>query len=229
MGGSCLHCTSRGPAGLHQKLLQPWEGAASISRRRAPLDVDTQTLPHETEGTSDESDLRRLLDARQYREAFEAIVDRYSDRVFRLAFSMTRNRARSEDLAQETFLRVWKALPSYDGRAALSTWIYAIARNLCYTELRRGAGRRSVSIDDPEAQPGLAGEAALASADRPAGMASDVSTLLSRLPERQRQAVTLFYLEQKSHEETAALLGVPVGTLKSLLHRAKAALAASSP
>lgn len=183
----------------------------------------------EADAAVEETELRGLLESRQYRRAFEGIVERFSQPVFRLAYSMTRHRARSEDLAQDCFLRVWKALPTYDGRASLSTWIYAIARNVCYTELRRTASRRAVSIDDPDAESELAGENALASVDRLPGATSDVSTLLKRLPERERQALTLFYLEQKSHEETAALLGVPVGTLKSLLHRAKGALANSRP
>lgn len=169
-----------------------------------------------------------MLEQRNYAAAFEGIVDQFGPKVFRLAYSMTHHRARAEDLAQDALLRVWKALPSYDGRASLSTWIYTIARNVTYTELRRTSARHALSMDDPNRQIELEKDPALATADRAAGLKSDLETLLRRLPERQRQVVTLFYLEQKSLEQVGASLDMPIGTVKSLLHRAKAALAAAS-
>jgi RNA polymerase sigma-70 factor (ECF subfamily) len=180
-----------------------------------PNNPDTQACPEH------ELDLRQLLDEGKFHAAFEGIVDQFQSKVFRLAYSMTRNRARAEDLAQESFLRVWKGLPGYDGRAALSTWIYTIARNTCYTELRRHAARPSVSMDDPDQATSLETDSAMAVRDRAGGSSLDIAELLQRLTERQRQVVTLFYLEQKSHEETAALLGMPVGSVKTLLHRTK--------
>lgn len=200
--------------------MKPFGSVLSTNpRQTSPVDLqsnpDTQACPEH------ELDLRRLLDEGDFPAAFEGIVDQFQSKVFRLAFSMTRNRARAEDLAQESFLRVWKGLPGYDGRAALSTWIYTIARNTCYTELRRHAARFSVSLDDPDQALYLEADSAMAVRDRAGGSNLDIAELLQRLTERQRQVVTLFYLEQKSYEETAALLAMPVGSVKTLLHRTK--------
>ena len=80
-------------------------------------------------------------------EAFERLVPAYRRRVFGLAYSILRDRAAAEDLAQEVFVKLWQALPRYDGRAQLSTWIYAITRNAAISALR--ARRRDVSMSDP--------------------------------------------------------------------------------
>ena len=74
-----------------------------------------------------EDDIRERLDARQYREAFELVVDRFQNKVFRLAISMVRDEALAQDLAQDIFMKIWKALPGYLGGASLSTWIYTSA------------------------------------------------------------------------------------------------------
>ena len=88
------------------------------------------------------------LAAGRHARAFDLIVPEFRNRVFRLAFSILKDRAAAEDAAQETLVRVWKALPGFDGRAALGTWIYAITRNTCLMELRKR--RPTVSFDDPD-------------------------------------------------------------------------------
>ena len=156
----------------------------------------------------------------RHRRAFDLIVPEFQDRVFRLAYSMLRDRGAAEDAAQETFVRVWKALPKFDGRAALGTWIYAIARNTCLMEisaaatggvdgrprLRRGGGSaRSRHATAPAADP-----------ER-----DNLLRMVDRLPENQQQAVRLFYLEDRSYEAVAELMGMPLGTVKNLLYRAR--------
>ena len=79
------------------------------------------------------------LAAGRHARAFDLIVPEFRNRVFRLAFSILKDRAAAEDAAQETLVRVWKALSGFDGRAALGTWIYAITRNTCLMELRKRA------------------------------------------------------------------------------------------
>ena len=95
---------------------------------------------------ADEAIIQLVLASRG-QEAFEQLVPAYRRRVFGLAYSILRDRAAAEDLAQEVFLKLWQALPRYDGRAQLSTWIYAITRNAAVSALRRR--RRSVSLSDP--------------------------------------------------------------------------------
>jgi RNA polymerase sigma-70 factor (ECF subfamily) len=139
--------------------------------------------------------------------------------VFRLAFSILKDRAAAEDAAQETLVRVWKALPGFDGRAALGTWIYAITRNTCLMELRKR--RPTVSFDDPdslEAQH-AADSIATGPADDPEH--DNLLRLLAALPANQQQAVRLFYLEDRSYDAVAEALGMPLGTVKNLLFRAR--------
>src|SRR5688572_4957785 len=146
-----------------------------------------------------DADVHLRLRAGDYQAAFSILLPRYRDRVFRLALSMLRDRTEAEDVAQDIFLRLWHALPGYSGRAALSTWIYAISRNACLSQIRKR--RPQVSLDDPDAQcdPAIA-ELAASSTDDSA--VTSVTRMLDALPERYRQVVTLFYLEDKSCEQT---------------------------
>jgi RNA polymerase sigma-70 factor (ECF subfamily) len=163
--------------------------------------------------------IEELLAAGRHARAFDLVVPAFQDRVFRLAYSILRDRAAAEDAAQETFVRVWKALPGFDGRAALGTWIYAITRNTCLMELRRR--RPTVSFDDPDSA-----EASHAAASIATGPAEDpehdnLLRLLGTLPRNQQEAVRLFYLEDRSYDAVAEQLDMPLGTVKNLLHRAR--------
>ena len=113
---------------------------------------------------------------------------------------------------------VFRALPGYAGRSALSTWIYAITKNACLSELRRR--RRSVSLDGYEDDYDQE-VAALAAPDADDSATTSVGQVLDQLPERYRQAIVLFYMEDKSYEQTAEILGLPLGTVKALLHRGR--------
>jgi RNA polymerase sigma-70 factor (ECF subfamily) len=164
------------------------------------------------------------LAAGRHARAFDLIVPEYRDRVFRLACSILRDRAAAEDATQETLVRVWKALPGFDGRAQLGTWIYAITRNTCLMELRKR--KPTVSFDDPDSH-----EAQLAAASIATGPASDperdnLLRLVDALPANQQRAVRLFYLEDRSYEAVAEALDMPLGTVKNLLFRARKKLMA---
>src|SRR5579871_6900384 len=151
------------------------------------------------------------LKAGRPQAAFETLIGTYRRRVFGLAFSILRDRAAAEDVAQEVFVKLWKALGSYDGRAKLSTWIYAITRNAAISaqRSRRSAGSLSEPAVLAEA------EGAHATLDRDA---SD--------DERLWRAVTLYDEDGRPVEEVAEMLGMPVNTVKTQLHRARARLAA---
>jgi len=169
----------------------------------------------------EENDIRLQLEARQYSGAFELLVARFKEKVFRLAFSILRNETHAEDATQDVFLRIWKGLPAYHGGASLSTWIYAITRNTCLTELKRRGRHPTTSLQAPEMEAASDCIPALQSADAQPGRRMDVEILLAQLPEKYRQVITLFYLEQKDYEEAARMLGLPLGTLKTFLFRAK--------
>ena len=161
-----------------------------------------------------------LIQAGRAEEAFERLVPAYRRRVFGLAFSVLRDRGAAEDVAQEVFVSLWRALPRYDGRARLSTWIYAITRNAAVSALR--GRRRSVSLSDPAVF-----EEADATAAAPAPDPADeaLRRQVEALPDKQRQAVTLYYLEERPVAEVAEMMGLPENTVKTHLHRARASLA----
>ena len=188
---------------------------------------DLTTVTTEPQQSVD-GDIRQCLDAEQYHEAFERVVELYGTRVFHLALSMLRNQTQAEDMAQDILLKIWKGLPGYHGGASLSTWIYAIARNTCLTELKKRAARPSVSLDEPEFKSASEALPALQCNDRESGLETDIEYLLEQLPEKYRQVLTLFYLEEKSYDEVSALLGLPLGTVKTFLFRAKKQLLKNS-
>lgn len=167
----------------------------------------------------DDDRLHELASRKSYAAAFEGLVDRYRDKVFRLAFSYTRDRARAEELAQDVFVKIWQVLPRFDGRASVSTWLYAITRNTCLSALRYDALRRTEPLDEARERAGRLADAGTRAE------CLDVRRLVEGLPEPQRQVITLFYLEDRSLRDVAAMLGMPEGTVKSHLHRARRSLA----
>ncbi|HUK18789.1 MAG TPA: sigma-70 family RNA polymerase sigma factor [Bryobacteraceae bacterium] len=154
-------------------------------------------------------------------EDFERIVREYQDRIFRLAYSMLGNRAAAEEAAQDALVRIWRGLPGFRARSSLATWIYAITRNTCLTVLRR-RDMAVGSLDDPASRRDAERRMAQGwSAATP----PDAEALLNRLPAKYRQVVALFYMQEKSYDEVARMLGMPIGTVKTCLFRARKCLA----
>lgn len=176
----------------------------------------TQTIQQ-----SGDADLRQLVEARDFRRAFEGLLERYQNKVFRLAYSMLRNPTAAEDMTQDIFLRIWKGLPGYNGKASLSTWIYTISRNTCLSELKKRANRPTVSLDHHCEEFGMDHMKELRVDSAEAGVELDIDHCLDQLPDKYRRVIVLYYLEQKSYEETAQMLGLPLGTVKTFLYRAK--------
>jgi RNA polymerase sigma-70 factor (ECF subfamily) len=166
-------------------------------------------------------DIAELLRARRREEAFDALLQRYEAKIYRLCCAMLHNRAQAEDAAQESLVRVWKALARYDGRASLSSWIYAITRNRCLTALERRRDMDSLSDDAVETEVAmLAAPDDTGSEDR----SEQLEELIDLLPERLRRVLMLYYFQQRSTGEVALMLGCPEGTVKTQLFRARAAL-----
>jgi RNA polymerase sigma-70 factor, ECF subfamily len=173
------------------------------------------------EAGSRDQDIVELLRGGAVEAAFERLVDRYERKVYRLCCSLLRDSDQAQDAAQESLVRVWKALSKYDQRASLSTWIYTITRNRCLTAIER---RRDLdSLSDPDVEH----EAEAAQAVGPQGEQDHLAVLrelVDALPERYRRVLTLFYYEERSVAEVAQMLGQPEGTVKTNLYRARAAL-----
>jgi RNA polymerase sigma-70 factor (ECF subfamily) len=170
---------------------------------------------------STDDDIRQLLDAGRLEEAFGLALEEFKDKVFRLCCSLLHNETQAEDIAQEVFVKIWKGLRSFRSGASLSTWIYTITRNTCFTELKKRANHPTVSLHESAVAAASEDFSALQSSDSDPGCGMDVELLLAALPARYRTVITLFYFEERAYEEVAAMLGIPLGTVKTLLFRAK--------
>lgn len=152
--------------------------------------------------------------------AMRTLVEAKLPRIMALASRMLGDPVEAEDVAQETFLRIWKHAGTWrQGAARFDTWIHRVALNLCYDRLRK---RREISV----AQPSDLADARLASenggADIDEGEA--VGRALSLIPERQREAIILVYYQEMSNREAADIMHVSVDALESLLSRGRRAL-----
>lgn len=171
------------------------------------------------DGAAADAEVCRLVQEGRHAHAFELLLARYRSKVYRLALSYVRSPADADDLAQEAFVRLWRALPRYDGRASFSTWLYVIARNACLSELRKRRLRPTAPLDHVAEPRGENGEGQLVD------LRLDCEALVEALPEPQRRVVRLFYLEERSYEQVALALDMPLNTVRSHLHRARKRLA----
>lgn len=159
------------------------------------------------------------------RAAFGALVREHGNEVYTLARRLVGDPHLAADIAQETLIRAWKALPNFRGDAALSTWLHRITVNTAWTQRQRARRHRGQSLDE------FVDVAAPIGADHPE-VAGEVLELRGRLrqaldalPEAQRQVVVLKDVYGWTHAEIAEAMGVSVSAAKVRLHRARARLA----
>lgn len=163
--------------------------------------------------------LMRRVQKDEY-DAFEELVDRYKSRLVNLIYRMLNDQNEAEDLVQETFLRVWTHRQDYDFSYCLSTWIYTIALNLAKNELRKrrkfkffsllDMTEKGLELPDPKMGPSALGHM--------------LEGAIGKLPGKYKEAFLLRDVEQLPYEEVAQILGVPLGTVKSRVNRARAVL-----
>ena len=170
-----------------------------------------------------EPQIQAQLEAGRLNAAFDLVVEHYQHRVYRLALAILGDPAAAQDAAQEAFLRIWKGLKGFRGHSALSTWIYAIARNTALTERKSAAARPTLPLDDAPAG-ALAGRVDSAA---PLRAGFDVAALVDRLRPQYKEVIRLYYMEENSYVEVSRMLDIPLGTVKTLLHRARLELVAA--
>jgi RNA polymerase sigma-70 factor (ECF subfamily) len=164
------------------------------------------------------------------RAAFNVLVLKYQHKVLKLVNRYVRDQAEAEDIAQEAFIKAYRALPSFRGDSAFYTWLYRIAINTAKNSLVSGR-RRLVDYDldmqDPE---DYRGQVLLKDSDTPEAMLltdeirQTVQEAMEQLPEDLREAIMLRELEGLSYEEIAAAMDCPVGTVRSRIFRAREAI-----
>lgn len=160
-------------------------------------------------------------------EAFNILVDRYSDRLLNYLYGFVKSRAKAEDLLQETFLRVHRNRHAYRRIARFSTWLYTIAGNLARSAYRKrkryptysltSANREGEEYERPLPDETFAPDKAAESAlqDR------HIQDAFDRLPDTFQEMVVLRDVQQLSYDEIAEITGVPMGTVKSRIHRGR--------
>lgn len=171
-------------------------------------------------GTRDEDLVRRYLSGD--RAAFAALVERHERRVYNLALRMTGREEDARDAAQDAFLTVLRKLSSFRGEAAFTTWLHRVTINACYDLLRKRqrAPLLDLDADLPTVEPPPSPDHADLS-----DLSIDVQRALLQVPEDFRAVMILHDVHDLPQEEVARIVGVPVGTVKSRLHRGRVALA----
>jgi RNA polymerase sigma-70 factor (ECF subfamily) len=183
-------------------------------------------------------DYKKLTDqevvarAREGREtAFRELIGRYERPVFSLIYRLVRDRERAEDLSQETFIKVLNAIDRYDPSFKFSSWIFKIAHNTALDHLRKKEPE-TLSIDgSPHAETAAEAEASSVSvaSDLPSPedfaaqreLGGILEQAIGLLRPEYRTAIVLCHMEGRAYEEIAEIMGVPLGTVKTYIHRAR--------
>jgi RNA polymerase sigma-70 factor (ECF subfamily) len=171
--------------------------------------------------------VRQVL--RGKRELFGVLLERYQKPIFNFVYRFYGNYDLAQELTQETFLRCYQFLKSYDTKRKFSTWLYAVAKNLCIDELKKHKAGREVSLDDAIGAVDLK-EAAEGTRPDQQGQALrkeenfKLLEALQELPTTARTVLLLHYFQGLSYQEIGEALSLPVSTVKIRIFRAKKAL-----
>ncbi len=155
-------------------------------------------------------------------KAFRELVVRFQNRLLNFVGRIVTNRETSEEIVQETFLRIFKQKMSYTPQYAVSTWIYTIALNLSRSELRKRKLRKFLSLDFLKEESDL--ELAGTTTTRIEGLAPILQRAIDRLPEDYKTAFVLCDIQRLPYQQIAEVMCVPVGTVKSRINRARSIL-----
>ena len=191
------------------------------------LKMEADPTPLPADGGAIDFTLMERIGAGDH-EAFRQLVVRHQNAVIGTVAKMLGNPSEAEDIAQQVFLRIWRHAKRYRPDAKFTTYLYTITRNLVFNETRRKSRKKEVSSDEREensnrlieANPDRQPDAELLQAE----LQRAVDDAIAGLPETQRMAVVLRRYEQLSYEEIAAVLGLSVSAIKSLLFRARTSL-----
>ncbi len=159
------------------------------------------------------------------RAAFAALVRAHQDEVYTLARRLVADPHLAADVAQESLIRAWRALPNFRGEARFSTWLYRITVNTAWTHKKRASRHRAASIDDHLELAAPAGPGDPETAGEVVELRGRLQRALKRLPAGQREVVVMKDVYGWSHAEIAESMGITVTAAKVRLHRARARLA----
>jgi RNA polymerase sigma-70 factor (ECF subfamily) len=175
----------------------------------------------------DASIVRKILRGRS--DLFGTLLERYQRPIFNFIYRFYGDYDLAEDLTQETFLRCYQFLKSYDQKRKFSTWLYTVARNLCIDHLKKSKSGREISLDQslPAVERKEAGRSPEVSPQLKCIRNQEDAKLLDALGELEpsrRMVLVLFYFQGLSYQEISEALSVPVSTVKIRIFRAKKSL-----
>ena len=174
-------------------------------------------LPGVTLRAAPDADHQLVIDAlRGDPDAFATLVERYDRAVYHLAYRTMRDEEEAKDVTQEAFFKAYRSLKTFKPGAKFSTWIFAIAYHACCDRLNRRKRYSDEELPD-RADPSRGPAESVIAADE----AHRLRQAIAELPEKYRTVVTLYHLQGKQYDEIATVLGIPVGTVKTHLFRAK--------
>ena len=159
--------------------------------------------------------------------SFQLLVERYQDRIFALSRHYTKSAVEVEDIVQDTFLKAYRRLETFQRQSSFSTWLYRIAVNTCLDFLKRRGRSPVQTVEDPEltgsaaARPDAARFAPEAGLEREE-IARITHEALDELPEIFRTVLVLREFEELAYQDIADMLGISIGTVESRLFRARA-------
>lgn len=157
--------------------------------------------------------------------AFAVLVDRYKDMIFSLSLKMVRNREEAEEVAQDTFIKIFNSLSKFKGDSKFSTWIYKIAYNTCLDRLKKNKKEDlNISIDEFSAHLIKTMDNAL-SALEDKERKQTIQNCLNLLPNDENFLLTLFYFEEQSLEEIGKIMSINANNVKVKLFRSRQKLA----
>jgi RNA polymerase sigma-70 factor (ECF subfamily) len=167
---------------------------------------------------SDQNIIGRILAGNP--QGYAVLLRRYRDKVMTLAKRMLGSEDDAEEAAQDAFIRAFRSLHAFEHRAQFSTWLYRITYNVCLTRLSRR--RNELPLADTDDALVVADENGRADASTDAEeLREAVAKAIGHLRPEYASVITLFYLHEQTHEEIAVITGLPIGTIKNRLHRAR--------
>jgi RNA polymerase sigma-70 factor (ECF subfamily) len=187
------------------------------------------TVPDPVQAASPESEEERGWIERARAgdtQAFRCLAERYGDRAYGLAFRMLGSAPEAEEVAQDALVRAWRAMPRFRGDSSFSTWLHRIVVRRALDRSATLKARRAREAPFEEAGPEERVAPAPGDTTGQEQLSLRLGRLLGSLSDVQRAVVVLYYYEDRSVDEVASVLGIPEGTVKTHLHRARGLLRA---
>lgn len=173
--------------------------------------------------TTDQEIIRRVMNGDQ--RAYAELVDRHKDKAMTLALRMLKNRHDAEEALQDAFIRAFRALPSFEWKSSFSTWFYRIVFNVCSTILNKRGAMNVISIDE-EINDEKKFEIPSDSVDPNVELEGKeftqiIQNEIDKMDANYASILTMFFIQEMGYEEIIAVTGLPLGTVKNRLFRAR--------